>query len=324
MEYVCVTAAGFLLDCIVGDPQRLWHPVRSIGWLIIWLEGRLRRRFPADKRGELAAGGLLVLFVLLATGAVTAAVLLLARRIHPGLYYGVMTVMCCQILAAKSLWDESGKVCQALLAGDVEQARRAVSMIVGRDTAVLDQAGITRAAVETVAENASDGVVAPLCYLLLFGPLGGMLYKAVNTMDSMVGYQNEQYQYFGRAAARLDDLVNWIPARLTALFFIAAAYALPGFSGRDAWRIWRRDRRNHKSPNSAQSESACAGAMGLKLAGDAWYFGVLHKKPTIGDETRPIEAEDIRRAGRLMYGAAVLALAAGAGLRLGLWQLAGM
>lgn len=319
-----MTAAGFLLDCFVGDPQDLWHPVRSIGWLISWLEGRLRRCFPADKRGELAAGGLLVVLVLLATGAATGAVLAFARRIHGGLYYGVMAVMSCQILAAKSLREESMKVCRALLAGDVEQARRAVSMIVGRDTAVLDRDGITRAAVETVAENTSDGVVAPLCYLLLFGPLGGMLYKAVNTMDSMIGYQNEAYRYFGRAAARLDDLANWIPSRMTALFLIAAAYALPGFSGKDAWRIWRRDRRNHKSPNSAQGESACAGALGLKLAGDAWYFGVLHKKPAIGDEIRPIEAEDIRRAGRLMYGAAVLALLAGAGLRLGFGLLTGM
>ena len=210
------------------------------------------------------------------------------------------------------------KVCRALKAGEVEAARRAVSMIVGRDTANLTAEGITKAAVETVAENASDGVIAPLCWMFVLGPVGGVFYKAVNTMDSMVGYRNEKYLYFGRAAARLDDLVNWIPARLTALFFVLAAYILPGLDGAGAWRIWRRDRRCHKSPNSAQGESACAGALGVQLAGDAWYFGVLHRKPTIGDDTRPVEPEDIVRVNRMMYAAFLLALAAGTILTTGL------
>ena len=176
-------------------------------------------------------------------------------------------------------------------------------MIVGRDTKPLSEAGITRAAVETVAENASDGVIAPLFYLAIGGPLLGWLYKAVNTMDSMVGYKNDRYLHFGRAAAKLDDLVNLIPSRLAALLLIVSAYLLR-YDGKNAYRIWRRDRRNHKSPNSAQTESACAGALGLRLAGDAWYFGKLVPKPYIGDEIHPIEPQDIRRVNRLMYGAA--------------------
>ena len=205
----------------------------------------------------------------------------------------------------------SGKVRVFLEQGDTEGARQAVSMIVGRDTKRLTEEGIAKAAVETVAENASDGVIAPLLWMLVLGPLGGFFYKAVNTMDSMVGYKNERYLYFGRAAAYTDDAVNWIPARQTALFFILAAWMLPGMNGKEAWRIWRRDRRCHKSPNSAQPEAACAGALGVQLAGDAWYFGVLHKKPVIGDGKRPVEAEDIRRASRLMYTASAAALAAG-------------
>ena len=212
------------------------------------------------------------------------------------------------ILAARSLKTESMKVYRRLKEKDLNGARYAVSMIVGRDTERLTAEGVTRAAVETVAENASDGVIAPLLFLLFFGPVGGFFYKAVNTMDSMVGYKNEKYLYFGRAAAKLDDLVNYIPARLTGLAFATAACLIPGMSGKNAFKIWRRDRRNHKSPNSAQSESACAGALGVQLAGDAWYFGELYHKPTIGDALRPIEPEDIPRANRLMYVASVLTL----------------
>jgi adenosylcobinamide-phosphate synthase len=213
-----------------------------------------------------------------------------------------------QLLAAKSLKVESMKVCTALEKGDTEAARHAVSMIVGRDTECLDETGITKAAIETVAENASDGVIAPLFYMLLFGPVIAFLYKAVNTMDSMVGYKNEKYLYFGRTAAKLDDLVNWLPSRLTAIAMIAAAYLLPGYDGRQAARIWKRDRRNHKSPNSAQSESACAGALGVQLAGDAYYFGELYHKPTIGDPFRSVVPDDIRKANRLMLTAVLLIL----------------
>lgn len=302
---------GFLLDQLLGDPQNWPHPVRAIGWLIDKLEKKLRAMFPKTKEGELAAGRELVIFVLMITGGAAWAVLYLAGRIHPLLAFAISCVMDYQLLAAKSLRVESMKVCTALEAEDREAARRAVSMIVGRDTARLTEEGITKAAVETVAENASDGVTAPLFYMLLFGPVAAFLYKAVNTMDSMVGYKNEKYLHFGRAAARLDDLVNWIPSRLTALAMIAAAGLLPGFDGRGAMTIWKRDRRNHKSPNSAQSESACAGALGVQLAGDAWYFGELYHKPTIGDPKRAVVPDDIRKANRLMLAASVLTLLCG-------------
>ena len=218
------------------------------------------------------------------------------------------------MLAARCLCKESMKVCKAAKAGDTEEARKAVSMIVGRDTAVLDRDGIIRAAVETVAENTSDGVTAPLFYMGLGGAVGALFYKSVNTMDSMIGYRDEKYADIGRFAAKLDDVLNYIPSRLTALLMSAAAPVV-GLDGRNALRIWRRDRRKHASPNSAQTESACAGALHVRLAGDAWYFGKLHKKPYIGDDDRPVEAEDIRRANRLMYAASVLMLVISAAAR---------
>ena len=197
---------------------------------------------------------------------------------------------------------------------DLPAARIAVSRIVGRDTQALTAEGVTKAAVETVAENASDGVIAPLLYMLLGGAPLALTYKAINTMDSMVGYKNTQYLYFGRAAAKLDDIANYLPSRIAALLWVAAA-ALTGNDARSAWRIWRRDRRNHASPNSAQTESACAGALNVQLAGPAYYFGEYYPKPTIGDAVRPIEPEDIRRANRMMYAESLLALALGLVIR---------
>jgi len=308
---------GFLLDIWLGDPHTWWHPVRGIGWLTALLERCLRWWFPVGSRGELKAGRLLVVLVLLITGGSAWGVLKITALIHPALRFITSCLMCYQILAVKSLKTESMKVYQTGTNGDIEGARAAVSMIVGRDTAVLSEAGIIRAAVETVAENTSDGVIAPLCFLFLAGPVGGLLYKAVNTMDSMIGYKNEVYLYFGRAAARLDDWVNWLPARLTALLLIAAAGLLhffdPAVDGGRAFHIWRRDRRQHKSPNSAQGEAACAGALGIALAGDAWYFGVRHVKPVIGDAGRPIEYDDIRRVNALLYLSAWLAVFLGIG-----------
>ena len=201
-----------------------------------------------------------------------------------------------------------------LLKPDLPAARIAVSRIVGRDTQALTAEGVTKAAVETVAENASDGVIAPLLYMLLGGAPLALTYKAINTMDSMVGYKNTQYLYFGRAAAKLDDIANFLPSRIAALLWVAAA-ALTGNDARSAWRIWRRDRRNHASPNSAQTESACAGALNVQLAGPAYYFGEYYPKPTIGDAVRPIEPEDIRRANRMMYAESLLALALGLVIR---------
>ena len=297
---------GFVLDLLFGDPHWLPHPIRLIGNLIASLE-KLNKKELSDTK-KFLRGFAMVVGVIHWTTGVASVILEGAYWLHPAIGCAVEAIMTYQILATKCLKVESMKVCEQLQKQDLPAARKAVSMIVGRDTERLTAEGVTRAAVETVAENASDGVIAPLLFLLFFGPVGGFFYKAVNTMDSMVGYKNEKYLYFGRAAAKLDDLVNYIPARLTGLAFAAAACLIPGMSGKNAFKIWRRDRRNHKSPNPAQSESACAGALGVQLAGDAWYFGELYHKPTIGDALRPIEPEDIPRANRLMYVASVLTL----------------
>lgn len=298
---------GFLLDLIFGDPHWLPHPVRLMGRAISGLEKALRPRFPNTPQGRRSSGRVMVILVLLIFTAAPLVILLLCQRISPFLRLAVETVMCYQLLAARSLREESMKVYDALCQDDLPLAREKVSMIVGRDTQKLSREQVAKAAVETVAENTSDGVVAPLFYMAIGGGVLGFFYKAANTMDSMVGYRNERYEDFGRAAAKLDDIVNFIPSRLSALLMIIAA-VLPGYSAKDGWRIWRRDRFQHKSPNSAQTESVCAGALGVQLAGDASYFGVPVRKPTIGDPLRPVEAQDIRRANRLMLTTALLSL----------------
>lgn len=309
---------GFFLDLLVGDPHGFPHPVVLIGKMISGGEKLVRKIFPKTVLGEQIAGGVLWVLVVGLSFAIPALLLSLAYGVNQWLGFALETLLCAQILATKSLKEESMKVYAALKTGDLEASRYAVSMIVGRDVSRLDEAGVTRAAVETVAENTSDGVIAPMVFLALLGPAGGYFYKAVNTMDSMIGYRNEVYERFGKTAARLDDLVNLIPARLTGFLFCLTAGLLPGFDGRGALRIFFRDRKKHASPNSAHGEAACAGALGLRLAGDAWYFGKLHHKPWIGDETRPIEAADIGRACRLMTGAQLLLLA---GWGLMLWVL---
>lgn len=354
---ICL-AAGFLLDMILGDPYTFPHPVRWIGSLIAFLDRHLRKESdrPEQKRRR---GFLLVIFMLLICGSVTFIGLYIMYHIHRTVGVIAESILCYQMLSMKCLKMESMKVYQALQTGDVERARKAVSMIVGRDTERLDETGIAKAAVETVAENTSDGVIAPMFYLAIGGGVLGVLYKTINTMDSMIGYKNEKYFDFGRYAAKLDDLVNYIPSRLAALLMIAGTGIcrllyhtevscigtgqiykdqaakpqaavkkgssaqtdamqnsmmhidgmLTGFTlynPHNAWCIYRRDRRNHASPNSAQTESVCAGALGLQLAGDAWYFGKKVEKPCIGEALRPIEAEDIRRANRLLYAASIL------------------
>ena len=305
---------GFVLDAVFGDPAWLPHPVVLMGKCISKLEKALRARFPKTQQGELLAGAVLAFCLPVGTFLVTSAVCLLAAKISPWLGLAVQMFWCGQALAAKGLVQESRNVYGELVKPDLPAARKAVSRIVGRDTENLTAEGVTKAAVETVAENASDGVIAPLLYMLLGGAPLALTYKAVNTMDSMVGYKNETYLYFGRAAAKLDDVANYIPSRLAALLWAAAA-ALTGNDAKGAWRIWRRDRRNHASPNSAQTESACAGALGVQLAGPAYYFGEYYPKPTIGDALRPIEPQDILRADRMMYAASILALVLGLVIR---------
>ena len=305
---------GFVLDAVFGDPAWLPHPVVLMGKCISKLEKTLRARFPKTQQGELLAGAVLAFCLPVGTFLLTSAVCLLAAKISPWLGLAVQMFWCGQALAAKGLVQESRNVYNELVKPDLPAARKAVSRIVGRDTENLTAEGVTKAAVETVAENASDGVIAPLLYMLLGGAPLALTYKAINTMDSMVGYKNETYLYFGRAAAKLDDVANYIPSRLAALLWVAAA-ALTGSDAKGAWRIWRRDRRNHASPNSAQTESACAGALGVQLAGPAYYFGEYYPKPTIGDALRPIEPQDILRADRMMYAASVLALVLGLVIR---------
>ena len=216
--------------------------------------------------------------------------------------------MCWQLLATKSLKTESMKVYKRLRKHDLPGSRKAVSMIVGRDTNVLDEAGVTKAAVETVAENTSDGVIAPMFYMAIGGAFLGWMYKSINTMDSMVAYKNDRYRYFGRIPAYLDDVANYIPARLAGLLMIVASFLIH-LDGAHAWQIFQRDRYNHASPNSAQTEAVMAGALDVQLAGDAWYFGELHKKKTIGDDIRPIEPKDIVRANKLLYATAGISMA---------------
>ena len=305
--YFVPLAAGFLLDLLFGDPKGLYHPVCLIGNLIAALEKGIRRLFPKTKDGELAGGFTEVLLVCVLCLGVPGAVLCLLYRYLPWAGLFLETFWCWQLLAAKSLKKESMKVYDRLKNGTLEEARYAVSMIVGRDTQSLTEEGVTKATVETVAENSSDGVIAPMIFMALGGAPLMFLYKGVNTMDSMLGYKNEKYLYFGRCAAKLDDIANYIPARISGWLMVAASY-LSGFDGKNAGKIYKRDRRNHASPNSAQTESAMAGALGVQLAGNAFYFGKLYEKPTIGDPLRPIEPEDIKKANRLMYTAAVLSL----------------
>ncbi len=305
--HMIALGCGILLDLLVGDPHFLPHPVRWMGRLILFLEKKL---YPADPDRAEKRGTLLWILTVLSVGVVTGMILAVAYFLHP--CAGVVTeaVMSAYALAATSLYRESMKVSKALGSEDLKEARYALSMIVGRDTEDLDRHEIMKAAVETVSENTSDGVIAPLVCLALGGPVLGYIYKAVNTMDSMLGYRNERYERFGRTAARADDVMNHIPARLSALLMILASLICGIFSkkysGKDSLRIWLRDRRNHLSPNSAQTESVCAGALGLKLGGTHSYHGIPVEKPVIGDEKRAPETKDIGRANVLMYGTELL------------------
>ena len=305
---------SFVLDTLFGDPAWLPHPVVLMGRCITALENHLRTALPKTPRGELVGGGVVAAVLPLGTLAVTGLACHLAAALHPALGLALQMFWCAQALAAKGLVQESRNVYRELVKGDLPAARRAVARIVGRDTQALTAEGVTKAAVETVAENASDGVIAPLLYMLIGGAPLALTYKAINTMDSMLGYKNEKYLYFGRIPAKLDDAANYLPSRLAALLWVAAA-AFTHNDAKGAWKIWRRDRRNHASPNSAQTESACAGALGVQLAGPAYYFGEYYAKPTIGDPLRPIEPEDILRANRMMYVASAFALAWGVAIR---------
>ena len=318
MKILCVCLIGMILDWIFGDPVWLYHPVRIIGKWIAFLE-KILRKLVGDQEGNekklLIAGGILWILVILASAAVPMGILYMAEKFSPCAAFVLECFWCYQLLAARSLGKESKKVYKKLIQDDLPGARLAVSMIVGRDTENLTVEGVTKAAVETVAENTNDGVIAPLIYMLIGGPILGFVYKAVNTMDSMLGYKNEKYLYFGRVAAKMDDVAGFIPARISALLMILASCLL-GMDGKNALWIWKRDQRKHASPNAAQTEAVCAGALQVQLAGDAWYFGVKHEKETIGDPIRKIEPKDILRSEKLMIGTEVLTFLLFGGIRL--------
>ncbi len=307
MTFALVLCIAFFLDFLFGDPGWMPHPVVLIGRLIAFLEKQLRPAAPASPKDELIAGRTLVIIVCCASFACVFLLLHILDRIGPLFSFAAACVLCWQSLAARSLADAALSVHETLVRGDIAAARRAVGHIVGRETSGLDAEGVARAAVETVAENASDGVVAPLFYMAIGGAPLAILYKAINTMDSMLGYTNDKYLFFGRAAARLDDIANFLPARLTALLMIPAA-RLSGLDWRNAWRIYRRDRHKHASPNAGHPESACAGALGVRLGGAAVYSGRTVEKPFLGDRTKPLEPGDIPAAVRLLRMTAWLAL----------------
>lgn len=311
MTFVMISSlpllTGFILDMAIGDPRKLPHPIRLIGWSIVFIEKLLRRGIRNSSKNLLRRGAVLAVSTTLLTAAATSALLWLAWSTHFAIGLIVETVLCWLILAARSLKTETSPVQQSLERGDLISARERLSWLVGRDTANLNSEDIAKAAVETIAENTNDGITAPLFYMALGGPVLGMVYKTINTLDSMVGYRNERYLYFGRSSARLDDWAGFLPARVSALLMILAA-ALLRLSARRAWQIFRRDRHNHLSPNSAQTESVCAGALGIRLGGNHYYGGQLVEKPTIGNETRTIEPEDIGRTQQLMIVTSILSL----------------
>lgn len=301
MNHLIVILIGFLLDLLIGDPHFFPHPVKVMGRMISGLTGKLNK---GERRR--AKGLFMMILLIISSGGTAFLILYLAYSINTYVGIAVGAVMTYQCLAVKQLRTESMAVYKALRKDDLTGGRKAVSMIVGRDTEELSAEGVVKAAVETVAENTSDGIIAPLFFLAIGGPVLGMIYKAVNTMDSMVGYKNDEFGEFGFFPAKMDDILNYIPSRLSALLMISACNTGRYFDAKNAYRIWKRDRRKHESPNSAQTEAVAAGALHIRLAGDASYFGVVHHKPYIGDPDREPETEDIRRINDLMYSTAFL------------------
>lgn len=306
-ELPLVLIAGFVLDILFGDPNWIPHPVVLIGKLISALEKAIRARFPKTESGERKGGLLLAILVPGISFFVPFFLIGLAAKVSYVLKIALEVFWCWQILAARTLAKEGDMVFEKTKEGDLEGARKQVARIVGRDTDSLSMTGVIKACVETIGESTSDGVIAPMIYIAIGGVPLGFLYKAVNTLDSMVGYKNERYMFFGRASAKLDDILNFVPARVTALLLILSS-ALLGFDHKGAWRIWKRDRLKHLSPNSGNPEAAVAGALGIELGGDAYYFGELHKKATLGDSVRTPETEDIKRATKLMLLSSMLCL----------------
>lgn len=309
--YIGALCVGFVLDLLWGDPRWLPHPVVLLGHLISGLEKLVRRVAGADANNLMAGGFFLVLVVCSVAFCVPYFLLAWLHRVAPWLAWCVEAFLCFQIFATRSLADAAREVYKSLTQSEnLDAAREKLSYIVGRDTRELSKTEIIKAAIETVAENTSDGVIAPLFYLLLGGVPLGMFYKAVNTMDSMLAYRTADYLYIGRCAAKLDDAANFLPARLSA-FLLLLAVKLMNLNVAQAWQIFRRDRYNHLSPNSAQTESVVAGALQLQLGGGHYYFGEFVPKKTIGEAGREPEPRDILRTNQLLYTTAVAGLVLG-------------
>ena len=296
---------GYALDLIIGDPYSFPHPVRYIGKLISIVEKQIRKITSSDK-GLKIAGFFLWFIVVGATFGITTLILQLFK-FNKVIYFIVNTILIYTTLATKCLKDESVKIYKVLKTGDLEKSRIQLSYIVGRDTTNLNEKEIVRATVETVAENTVDGIIAPLFYGFIGGAPLAMAYKAVNTLDSTVGYKNDKYYYLGFASAKIDDIANYIPARL-GVILLPLGSLFTGFNFKDALKIGIRDRKNHKSPNCAFSEGAVAGALGIQLGGTNVYFGKEVYKPTIGDKTREIEIEDIVRTNKIMYSSSIISI----------------
>ena len=309
-----VSVAAFILDCLIGDPRSKFHPVVLIGNLIAWLEKRFYRAEDSNMT-KFSMGFLLMLLVLLisydvAWGVVTAA------AGESWLSYGVQALLLSFTISPRSLAAAGKEIQQYLWADDLAEARKKVGWIVGRDTQSLDASEVTRATVETIAENIVDGIIAPFFFFFLGGAPLAVAYRAANTMDSMIGYKNDKYLYFGRAAARLDDVLNYIPARITGILLVLAAGILR-LDMKNAWRIMRRDAAQHPSPNGGFPEAATAGALGIRLGGMNSYFGKPHFRAYMGDPLETLAAPHITGAIRLMYTATVLFLLVAGVLSLG-------
>lgn len=298
-----------MLDLVIGDPQGCFHPIRLIGNLISFVENKLRKNC-INKSHERIAGAILWLVVVFTSFIIPFVILYIANKINFILALIIDSIMCYYILATRSLKDESMKVYKSLKNNNLQDARENLSYIVGRDVNKLNESLVAKAAVETVAENTSDGVIAPMLFIMLGGAPLGFMYKAVNTLDSMVGYKNEKYINMGRFSAIADDVANYVPSRLSAFIMMVASFILK-MDYKNAYKIYKRDRYNHMSPNSAQTESVCAGALNIMLGGDNYYGGILVSKPTIGDNKREVEEEDIKRSNELMYVTSLLCLIIG-------------
>ena len=296
---------GYALDLIVGDPYSFPHPVRFIGKLISFVEKQIRKMTSSDKGLKIA--GFFLWFVVVGVTLGSTSIVLRLFEFNKIAYFAVNTILIYTTLATKCLKDESTKIYKVLKSGDLEKSRIQLSYIVGRDTTNLSEKEIVRATVETVAENTVDGIISPLFYGFIGGAPLAMAYKAINTLDSTVGYKNDKYYYLGYASAKIDDIANYIPARL-GVILLSLGSLLAGFNFKNALKIGIRDRKNHKSPNCALSEGAIAGALGIQLGGTNVYFGKEVYKPTIGDKSREIEIEDIVRTNKIMYSSSIISI----------------